>query len=649
MSTTNTADRLVLIPLASLVESPDNPRGEIDPKDPSIVELAESIKEHGVIEPLIVFPLATGKKHAVIAGHRRRVASKVAGKKEAPCIVRQDLAGDEVEPSSSRKTLMLVENLHREDLTPAQRARGMKELSDLGHSQREIARRVGCTQPTVSKTLAILELPEEIQDMVGEDLPHELVPEALKLRDDPKLALATIKKARLQGYDIGRELAAAGRQHVHSKAVAELREKAKSQGLKVLPEADWNTRKHAYHAVGKTRPNDYHGYAPWLAVDARAHAKEPCHAVVIENERTRDPKLRPVCTDPNRHYKPSSGSEMQVAIEKKPKRTAAEQHDLDRKKGSKIAKARRIEFGPAALKTATRTSDAIELMASDIIDSAGWDVVEAALDLLGVTDHGSQPQAKLHELADTSATERTRVAVALVIAKGHEYAARGYVRWTQPPVIRTYDYLISRGYELDAFEEDELTAAGKAIAEDKAIDAEVDAEAKVKWECRVCLRGEELGDPPNDFTFLDPTICLDCAQAIEDGAIDADSGAVIEPPGPGNNDIGPKAIETSPDDVAEESVTEMLEEAIGDTQEPLPAEDVPVVSGRLQTAPTTAEAVVTIYPKKGRFYRKCSEHGHIEGVSTKVPMAEGRAKTHLDVFHGGVGRIELDERIAAVA
>lgn len=153
------------IPLAALSPHPENPRGE-DLGD--LAELEASIREIGVLEPLVVVTIAAhlaggwpdpapGSTHVVLAGHCRRAAAIAAGLDVAPCVIRDDLAGDEA------LIAMLSENDpgKRRGVGPLAEARAMGELAGRGWPQRKIAQRMGCGQSHVSKRLALLKLPGE--------------------------------------------------------------------------------------------------------------------------------------------------------------------------------------------------------------------------------------------------------------------------------------------------------------------------------------------------------------------------------------------------------------------------------------------------------------------------------------------------------
>lgn len=135
----------------------DQPRKEFD--SGALAELAESIAQHGVLQPLLLRPMVSGG-YRIVAGERRWRASRMAGLTEVPAVVR--------EMSDSEEMLFaLIENLQREDLTPLEEARGYQQLIESqGLTQEEAASAVGKSRPAVANALRLLNLPEDIQEMV---------------------------------------------------------------------------------------------------------------------------------------------------------------------------------------------------------------------------------------------------------------------------------------------------------------------------------------------------------------------------------------------------------------------------------------------------------------------------------------------------
>ncbi|MHC1699928.1 MAG: ParB/RepB/Spo0J family partition protein [Humidesulfovibrio sp.] len=151
----NTAE-VRLIPLSTIVPNPHQPRKEFDPQ--ALEDLSASIKVQGVLQPILVRPLSDGREgYELVAGERRTRASRMAGLKEIPALVR---ALTDMETLA----IALIENLQREDLNAIEEARGFQQLlKDFGLNQEELARQVGKSRSALANSLRLLNLPENIQ------------------------------------------------------------------------------------------------------------------------------------------------------------------------------------------------------------------------------------------------------------------------------------------------------------------------------------------------------------------------------------------------------------------------------------------------------------------------------------------------------
>jgi ParB family transcriptional regulator, chromosome partitioning protein len=148
------------IPLARIRENPRQPRLRMD--DAALAGLAESIRQHGVIQPILVTETIDG--YTLVAGERRVRASRMAGLERIPAIVRQLADRQQLE-------LALVENLQREDLDPMEAARAYRQLMDeFSFTQEDLATRVGRARSTVANTLRLLDLHPAVQDAVAASL-----------------------------------------------------------------------------------------------------------------------------------------------------------------------------------------------------------------------------------------------------------------------------------------------------------------------------------------------------------------------------------------------------------------------------------------------------------------------------------------------
>ncbi len=167
--------------------NPNQPRKAFDPT--ALQELADSIEKHGVIMPIIVNK--SGDRYMIIAGERRYRASKLAGLKKVPVIIKNY-------NERQIKEISLIENLQREDLNPIEAANAMKSLmTDYGLTQEDLADRIGKSRPSIANTLRLLSLAPEVMKMVeagslsaGHARAMISVPEV----DQKKMANATIKE-----------------------------------------------------------------------------------------------------------------------------------------------------------------------------------------------------------------------------------------------------------------------------------------------------------------------------------------------------------------------------------------------------------------------------------------------------------------------
>ena len=142
--------------LSSIQPNPDQPRKKFDQE--SLEELSDSIKRNGVLQPLLV--RKKGKKYEIIAGERRYQASKLAGLKKVPVIVK------EIEDEKVLE-LALIENLQRSDLNPIEEAKGYKQLLESqGMTQEELSKAVSKSRSAIANSMRLLDLPEEVQDLL---------------------------------------------------------------------------------------------------------------------------------------------------------------------------------------------------------------------------------------------------------------------------------------------------------------------------------------------------------------------------------------------------------------------------------------------------------------------------------------------------
>jgi len=180
------------VPVDRIKTNPDQPRTRFD--DESLEELAASMKEVGVLQPIVVTGDESG--YVLIAGERRWRAAKRAGLAEIPAVVRE---------STGKSTLVeaLVENVQRQDLTPLEEAHAYQQLlENYGMTQEQVAGRVGKSRPSISNTLRLLQLPIAVQEMVDAGELSAGHARALVGLDDTAYATHLAEKAVDEGWSV---------------------------------------------------------------------------------------------------------------------------------------------------------------------------------------------------------------------------------------------------------------------------------------------------------------------------------------------------------------------------------------------------------------------------------------------------------------
>ena len=143
--------------LTEIEPNKEQPRKDFD--DTALAELADSIREHGMLQPLLVRPMVNGR-YQIVAGERRWRASRMVGLAEVPVVIREMTDTEAME-------LALIENLQRKDLNIIEEALGYKTLMETyGFTQEKVAQRVGKSRPVIANALRLLSLPPKVEKMV---------------------------------------------------------------------------------------------------------------------------------------------------------------------------------------------------------------------------------------------------------------------------------------------------------------------------------------------------------------------------------------------------------------------------------------------------------------------------------------------------
>lgn len=180
------------IDIDMLQPNPLQPRGLITPD--SLVELVDSIREHGILEPLVLAKTPAG--YQIIAGERRWRASKIAGLPKVPVIIKETTPQGMLE-------MAIIENVQRVDLNPLERAQAFKRLLDeFGLSTSEIAVKVGKSAPYVSNTLRLLTVPDVLKDALASGATSEGHVRALASLEDPHLVVEAYKEVLTKNLSV---------------------------------------------------------------------------------------------------------------------------------------------------------------------------------------------------------------------------------------------------------------------------------------------------------------------------------------------------------------------------------------------------------------------------------------------------------------
>lgn len=173
-------DRFFLCDIDNIEANPDQPRSFFDEK--KLKQLAESIRERGVIQPLLVTK-SGGNRYTLIAGERRLRAARIAGEDEVPVVVMEG------GPDEENLELALIENIQRHDLNPIEEARAYARLIDeFQLTQEEVGRKVGRKRSTITNLLRLLKLPKSLQnDVVMAKISEGHARVLLRLKDNLEL------------------------------------------------------------------------------------------------------------------------------------------------------------------------------------------------------------------------------------------------------------------------------------------------------------------------------------------------------------------------------------------------------------------------------------------------------------------------------
>jgi ParB/RepB/Spo0J family partition protein len=447
--------------LEELVAHPDNPRGPVI--EDEVAELAESVRQFGVLEPLIVVSAdayadagrevpAGGARWVIVAGHRRYAAAKVAGQARLPILIRDDLLVD-----GADFEVMLAENVSREDLSPLQEARGFGALRERGRSQRAIAKVIGCSQSHVSKRLALLELPAATHPyvetgVIGTGIAEQL----LRLRSHPE-AMVTVWEEVVEEYDVERveaedvewSVTQALRRIDLDAALAKARAEAEATGLQVMTYAEFK----ALH------PKDYWKRAFESDEEIEAARQDDAIVVVLDTAGGYDHYSTADLPTPE-HVAGEDGASSGSSYTDPGSYAEVKQRRIAMKERVKVA-----------AKLATRLPKRDVLLANFAATLIGrvdyGEVTQMAFGWLkeaGLVGDVDTAWAYTAARGDEDAKKDIQLAWAMVIAQYEVEARQTYRSWD----VRTGSYvqaLIDNGYEPTEWERNKLTDAGVVLRE----------------------------------------------------------------------------------------------------------------------------------------------------------------------------------------
>lgn len=434
---------LEILPIEKLTPAPENPRRDVG----DVTELAASIAAVGILEPLVV--TQDNGAYLVVAGARRFAAAKVAGLQEVPCIVR-DL--DE----RARAEVMLVENLQREDLAPLEEASAYHHLMELGHSQHQLAERIGRSQSHISKRLALLELPAKARKAVdsgGIALGDAL--ELTKLLPHPERLARAVERGTQAYYGgIASAVDVELREQRQEQKFTELVEKAKG-GKVPYREAGSpkSERPHTALPAGSLRVKGWYRALDLPEAQAKAHVKEPCHAVTVLHDYN-DPELVPICIEPKRHPKAKRGP------------TAADRrHEEEQKARAAATKVRREFVRDVLGRSVGDRGSMLERVFPTFLRASHQSVLKLACELLDLEPVRKKTPDGEHldytaSLKDHAAGRGNLGRVALAVAYATAEESLGSY-WASPGIVSYLGDLKAAGYKLAKSEQAMLERARK--------------------------------------------------------------------------------------------------------------------------------------------------------------------------------------------
>ncbi|MBO3732790.1 ParB/RepB/Spo0J family partition protein [Glycomyces niveus] len=444
---------LTQIPPAQLVPHEKNAHSELR----GIDALAQTVAYLGIIEPLVVLPADDEGRHTIVAGHRRHAAALQVGLEAVPCVVVDDPG------AADQLVTMLVENLHRDDLTVLEEAQTYQQLALLDWEPKRIAQATGRDLDRVQQSLTLHTLPEHVQQAAHAGQVDLVSAAALtEFAHDPKVIERIMKKAG--GHWSVQHLIAEERHRQQEKdKLDRLKAELVLDGVKVT------ARPHFLTEGGTAVPLHHLVDADGNSVDPETVKSEPGFAAYIN--RDYGAKAEFYCPDPAAvGFRPAPGSQAAHRTE----REARDAEAAARRQGWEAATAVRTDFLLSQYGTAkgakTLFRPALRELAGTRMDMPFNQYAELADALCG---------CPIRELPENAGMDRlTRATVARWLARCEENLS-GLVlgRWGDLGHALTYlDLLVAEGYELAEVESGIHQSITDRLAEEMKDDEEVVAE-----------------------------------------------------------------------------------------------------------------------------------------------------------------------------
>lgn len=453
-----TGTTLVVIDVDAIDPHPHNPRRDLG----DLTELAASIEEVGVLEPIVVVP--AGDRFTVLLGHRRHAASRIAKRTDVPSIVRPDLVGKDAEQLEA----MLIENLQRVELTPVEESQAYQELLDLGLDIGAIASKTGRSRKTIGLRLGLARLGDKTLERVHTR--QITLEEAEVIAANAKTPEHVRMLERAAGTpDFRYAVQRVNQAKDNAARIKKVTKLAEAAGLPVViagPGYPWSTKEKPLTELGMT---------------AARHETCPGHCAIVRNYGdTYDLG----CVDPAEHgHTKADARAPRLTKAQKAEAAAAEARAADLTAAVATRRAWLAEqLGRAKPSAQVTDTLAAPLLIEEALDAALYDErdVVAMAAAFGFTipdaadgvDQWEKQRATLAAFVEQTRMWQANQVVALLVWVAVEAAlpSDGNLwQWQRPETVSAYELLVDAGYELSTVEQ--VALIRKPAIEDVELEA----------------------------------------------------------------------------------------------------------------------------------------------------------------------------------